>query len=297
MDNQLHPETENQLHPELAFQIGIPQETKKYEVHPSLQVELEAQEESVSPEPDQAIINTAQQAPQNPPVEQSQEKAPETTKDRNWRELRAQTERAKQIEREAQEIARERDFYREQAMRNQKTQEVDEDYRTETEKKLSKEMEELRALVARQSQETENAKRQSATARAEQRLAQDYPDIREIVTDENIQRLETEFPELYNSVIASSNIYSVGAAAYEMIIAKGIAQRVQKSNMNSYENVQKSNTNPNRNRPKSASTVSPQAGETPIQRAGNFMGNSISSEEERKALYAEMIASSRNKAF
>jgi hypothetical protein len=85
----------------------------------------------------------------------------------------------------------------------------------------------------------------------------------------------------------------VGSTAYELIIAKGIAAR--KSNMNSMQNAQ--NSNQNRNKPRSASTVAPQAGETPIQRAGNFMGNSISSEDERKALWAEMIGASKNRAF
>ena len=115
-------------------------------------------------------------------------------------------------------MARERDFYRQQAEK-QSRQEPEEDYHTEDEKKFSREMEELRQQVSKQEQETQKAKQQAAISRAEQRLAQDYPDIRDVVSDENISRLELEYPHLYNSVIASTDVYTVGSAAYEMIIS------------------------------------------------------------------------------
>ena len=286
---------ENQLHPELAFQAGIQQvPQKQYETHPSLIAEVEAEPQvaqEAQPEQEQTDPTVPEPVQSIDIVEEKRHNDKET----NLRELRAQAQRTKQIEREAKEredaLARERDFYREQAMRTQKQQEADEDYRTETEKQLSRQMEELKQQMARQAQETEKAKRQAAVTQAEHRLLQDYPDMREVVTNENIQRLETEYPALYNSVIASNDVYSVGAAAYELIVGKGIAQK--KTPLSHLAQ----SSNPNRNKPRSVSTIAPQTGETPIQRAGNFMGNSISSEEERKALYAEMINASRNRAF
>jgi len=281
---------EDQLHPELAREVMTQQPQKNYDIHPSLQTEVE-----VEMQPDQNLVqkeseDSIQEASHEPIIEKAQQV--NEPKDRQWRAIRQQVEEAKQMKLEAEALARERDFYREQALKQQKTMEAEEDYRSDSEKQLHREMQELKEQIARQAKDTEAAKRQASVASAEARLIQDYPDIKEVVTNENIQQLEQNYPHLYNSVISSSDVYSVGAAAYELIIAKGIAQRSSK-NTASYAQ----QSNPNRNKPRSASTVAPQAGETPIQRAGNFMGNAISSEDERKALYHEMINSARNKVF
>lgn len=281
---------EDQLHPNLVTEALPSQSQKNFSIHPGLQAEMEPEVEQ-----QEHVEEQIQAQPEEPEaiVEASEPERPANdAKSRQWRELRAQADEAKQMKREAEAMARERDFYREQALKQQKPQEVEEDYRTDTEKSLYREMQELKQQVARHAKDTEAAKRQASIASAETRLLQDYPDIKEIVTNENIQLLEQTYPNLYNAVIASSDVYSVGSTAYELIIAKGIAQKSSK-NLPSYAQ----NTNPNRNKPRSASTVAPQAGETPIQRAGSFMGNSESTDDERKALYQEMINSSRNRAF
>ncbi len=281
---------ENQLHPELAFQAGIPQQQKRYDIHPSLQPEV-----MEAPEPVEQEVQAVEEIAEQSPVEQvaQQEEAPiaETPKDRDWRAVRQQADEAKALRREAEAMARERDFYRQQAEKQQIQQPQQDDYRTEYEKQLAHEMAQLRQQVAAQEKETAQAKQQSAIARAEQRLAQDYPDIREVVSDDNIRRLEIEYPHLYNSVIASSDVYTVGSAAYEMIMAKGIYKKPS----NTLHQLANQVSTKNASKPRSVSTVAPQTGETPIARAGNFMGNSISSEDERKALYAEMLNASRNR--
>ncbi|CAM5999021.1 unnamed protein product [Sphagnum balticum] len=231
----------------------------------------------------------------NSPAEQQQSQFQESPKERDWRAVRAQAEEAKHLKREAEAIARERDFYRQQVEKAQQVQQpLEEDYRTDTERQLAQEMADLKSQVAKQREEALKAQQQAAIARAEQRLYADYPDIKEVVSDENIQRLEIEYPHLYNSVIASSDVYNVGSAAYELIKAKGI-YKPKANTLNQL--AQSSNVSRNQAKPRSVSTVAPQTGETPIQAANNFMGNSISSDAERKALYAEMVASSRNRAF
>ena len=99
---------------------------------------------------------------------------------------------------------------------------------------------------------------------------------------------------LYNSVVASNDIYTVGAAAHEMIIAKGIYKKPSNA-LNQI--VQSSNIARNQSKPKSASTISPQGGDTPITKASNFMGNSISSDEEKKAIWAEMKQYARHNTY
>lgn len=282
---------ENQLHPELAFQAGIPQESKKYDVHPSLQAELEPEPEKPEFIPAEQQLSQSEEPEQ--PEEVEQPVVQETAKDRDWRAVRAQAERAKQLEREAEALARERDFYREQASKAQpKVEREEEDYMTDSERRLAREMADLKAQIAQQQKETQKAQQQAALSRAEQRLAQDYPDIKEVVSDENVEQLKLLYPHLYNSAVASSDIYTVGSAAYEFIMAKGIHKKPT-----SVINKLTANQAAARNqaKPKSVSTISPQSGDTPVSRASNFMGNSISSEDERKALYAEMVNASRNK--
>lgn len=284
---------DQQLHPELAYQAGIPQEQKQFDVHPSLQMELDA------PEPVEESVEIAQTAPIQQEVQETVQEQPEPVqeapKERDWRAVRAQADEARRLKHEAEAIARERDFYRQQAERAQKVQQpIEEDYRTDTERQLAQEMAELKSQVAKQREEALKAQQQAVIARAEQRLYADYPDIKEVVSNENIDRLEIEYPHLYNSVIASNDVYNVGSAAYELIKAKGI-YKPKANTLNQL--AQSSNVARNQAKPRSVSTVAPQTGETPIQAANNFMGNSISSDAERKALYAEMVASSRNRAF
>lgn len=289
----MHQQPE-QLHPELARQIGIQQERKTYDVHPSLQIEQEygqeAAEESVG------TTETVVEALPTAPVVQETRAVQEDPRERDWRAVRAKADEAKQVAREKEQLEREIAFYKEQVSRKQynKPEEDEEDYRTDTEKQLQAEMEELKRLVSQQAKDNHLAKQQAASARAEQRLVQDYPDIREVVSDDNIKRLEFDYPHLYNSVIASSDIYTVGSAAYEMIMAKGIYKKTASNVLN---NLSSLNISRNSSKPRSASSVSPQAGETPISKASNFMGNSISSEEERKALYAEMVNASSHKSY
>lgn len=292
---------DQQLHPELAFQAGILHEQKQYDVHPSLQMELDAPEEiadnqQITADNQSMIQETVEN--QTRSIQEMVEiptQQQESVKDRDWRAMRAQADEAKHLKREAEAMARERDFYRQQAEKNQKVQQpIEEDYRTDYEKQLAGEMADLKSQVAKQREETLKAQQQSAIARAEQRLYNDYPDIKDVVSDENIKRLELEYPHLYNSVIASSDVYNVGSAAYELIKAKGI-YKPQATTLNQI--AQSNNVARNQAKPRSVSTVAPQTGETPIKQANTFMGNSISSDDERKALYAEMVNSSRNRAF
>lgn len=277
---------ENELHPEIALQEGFSQEKKQFDVHPSLQMELEAQEEQKEEaKPEIEAVTDNQEAIVDKP------EIVENPKDRDWRAVRAQAEEAKHIRREKEALERERDFYREQAAQRTQQQPQQDDYRTDTEKQLQHQMEELRQQVLRQEKETSQTKQQLAVAKAEQRLTDDFPDIKSVVSDENVERLKTEYPHLYNAVVSSSDVYTVGSSAYEMIIAKGIYKK-QVSPLNQ---LTQTNIARNQAKPRSTSTIAPHAGESPIKQAASFMGNSISSEEERKALYAEMLHSSRNR--
>ena len=294
-------EEEIQLHPEIAFQAGFSQVNKFHDVHPSLATELQ-------PEPE--VIDDVQKTNTNPeimvesqtsevqPVVEIQtqhEPLPEKPQDRQWRQVRAQAEESKILAREKEQLEREIAFYKQQAQQPQQHKQVVEDeYETDAERKIRLKMAEYEARLAKSEQDTAAAKQQAAIAHGQQRLQADYPDINEVVSNENIERLKYEYPVLYNSVVASNDIYTVGAAAHEMIIAKGIYKKPSNA-LNQI--VQSSNIARNQAKPKSVSTISPQGGDTPISKASAFMGNRDSSDEEKKAIWAEMKKYSRNSSY
>ena len=287
METELSPNQE--LHPEIAFQIGVPQERTHHDIHPSLQAELMPQEQPVVVENQPKIEEEMVENQGN--VEEVVQAAPiEAPRERDWREVRRQAEEAKMLAREKEQLERELNFYRQQQPKQVVTQ-IEDEYLTDTERRLQREMQELKSQIAAQAQETKQAQQQAAVFKAQQQLRKDYADIDTVVSEENIERLKYEYPHLYNSVVASSDVYSVGASAYELIKAKGI----YKAPTNALQQITSGSANRNVNKPKSASTVSPQTGQSPIQQASNFMGQSISSEDERKSLWAEMNAASRNR--
>lgn len=292
---------DNELHPELARETGQVVQQQQYQTHPSLMSDLESQQPQTAPGLDSLppLPSGVQIQQTEPEEEETIEAAPEpeqapvqeSPKDRQWKEVKKKADMAKHLEREKEQLEREVAFYKEQATKQQQKQHTEDDeYLTDSERKMNQRLADIEARALRAEQDARQAQQQAAVSRAQQRLVQDYPDSLEILSDDNIQRLKDEYPHLYNAAIASNDIYSVGATAYELIIAKGIAKR-QTSVINPIAQAR------NNNKPRSASTVRPQSGATPIQQASNFMGNSISSEEERKALYAEMVNSSRNKVF
>lgn len=270
MEEQLNPDA--QLHPEIANQIGVQQEKKLHDVHPSLRAELEPEEEVVEKQAsnEEEVVENPTEEPTVDTLSTAQ--VQETSKDKNWRALREEAARSKELERELQ-------FYRNQPPPKASDDEDLDEYTTKKE---------LRALEQRQRElesRAQKAEQAAAVSRAERRLIEDYPDIRDVVSDANIQRLQDEHPHLYNSVIASSDVYTVGAAAHEMIIAKGI----YKKSADTLKSIAASNSSVrNKAKPASASQVAANSGTTPIARANSYMGNSISSEDERKAIWAEM---------
>lgn len=266
---------EIELHPEIAQQEGFVQTVQQHEVHPALM----ADEPRVSQQYIEPVAAPEQEVEAAPEQEQPVPVVQESPKDRQWRELKASAEQAK---REKEQLAREIEIYKD-LVAQQKAQEHnhEDDYDTVSERKINERLKAVEARAAQAEKEAQEARRQAAVSRGEQRLLEDYPDIREVVSDANIKRLQDEYPHLYNSVISSNDVYTVGAAAHEMIVAKGIYRKPA---------MQANNSIVNRNlaKPKSASSIAPTSGETPISRAQNFMGASISSEDERRAIWKEM---------
>jgi hypothetical protein len=99
--------------------------------------------------------------------------------------------------------------------------------------------------------------------RVESRLRANFPDIFKVVTTENMKALAEVEPELVATIISSPDTYSQHVAAYKNIKKYGIG--TEDPNAMEKERAQK-----NLAKPRSASTVSPRQGESPLAEADRF---------------------------
>lgn len=171
--------------------------------------ETEYQEEVITEEQPQE--EQQQEAPPPPPIPpQYQEDAQE----RNWREMRKKVER---LEKEAEEL-------RQQQLQKQSEPDIDPDEFL-TYGQLQKIKQEEEAKRAKQEQERLAKEREAQIERekmeAPQKLKSQYKDFSDIVTQENINKLVKEDPEIAQSLeVYNDKPYIQGKLAYEIIKAR-----------------------------------------------------------------------------
>lgn len=123
-------------------------------------------------------------------------------------------------------------------------------------KALKREVRQLNEAVAKA-----NAEREKLAAEA--RLRANYPDIFSVVTKDNMEELAKVEPELVESIITSPNTYSQHIAAYKLIKKYGIGTQDPYAE-------DKARAQRNMAKPKSAATVAPRMGESPLSDAERF---------------------------
>ncbi len=84
-------------------------------------------------------------------------------------------------------------------------------------KHLKKYIRELKNEVKRTKEELTQYNTRSVQQYAEERLKRTYTDIDSVVTQENLQRLAQAKPSLYRSIVANTDLYDRGEAAYDAI--------------------------------------------------------------------------------
>jgi hypothetical protein len=157
-----------------------------------------------------------QQAHQSHTPEEVAEEKPRYSKDENFARLR---ETKEQLERENREL---RQWYERQA--KQQPAEVEEDIGVDDDdivegkvvKRLYNELRELKKF--KQSYEQEKV------ASIPERLKSKFSDFEQVVTQENVEKLKNLEPELYASIISSSDLYAKGVSAYKTLKALGIVK-------------------------------------------------------------------------
>lgn len=135
--------------------------------------------------------------------------------------------------------------------------------------------------VKEMKEELERTKKQLesfSTSSIELQLRSKFNDFDQIVTNENLERLSREKPSLYRSIIANPDLRDKGETAYDAITTFLQPGKYAKEDRRIDEN---------KNKPRSASTVSPQASDSPLARVGDYDRRTLSA-ERKKEIYREM---------
>lgn len=117
-------------------------------------------------------------------------------------------------------------------------------------------------------------------------LNKKYTDFEQVMSNENIEKLEQLEPEVAAALISSSNPYAARVTAYKFIKNLGIAQ--DETMVKDHQRAQG-----NAAKPKPLASVASQQGTSPLSKANAFE-NGLT-EELAKQLRAEMVAAMKNR--
>ena len=232
------------------------------------------------------------------PTEQEQStEAPQATQQNNQdsqkeSNMRILRERAETAERRALELER---MVQMNMSQNQTTkmQVIDEDDDFDISDDTYIEGKHLKKYVKGLKQELKNTKKQfeaynqqNALTQAEMRLKSQFNDFEVVVNRENLAKLEQQKPALYRTILANQDIYDKGYTAYELIKNSGIIA-------DQYQELDK-RVEENRSKPRSAANASPQSGDTPLARVGDY-DRRVLTEDRKDQLRRQVEEAKRNK--
>jgi DNA repair exonuclease SbcCD ATPase subunit len=211
-------------------------------------------------------------------------------KELNLRQLRKDRER---FERERDDaLKRLEESERRYAQKNEKqSAEQEDDYNINVGadefaegKHLNKVVERINKMEQKLEAKMNAFHKQTQAATVENRIKVEYPDFDRVVSAENVEILKDRAPRLAQSIGDDKNEYNQAVAAYEAIMELGIAQKAPTVNRN-VENIKK-----NMNKPRPASSVSPQNGDSPLTAANSF-ANGLT-DEMKQEIYKRMVNNS-----
>lgn len=139
-------------------------------------------------------------------------------------------------------------------------------------KHLAKYVKKIKQLEQQQRQYIQ----QTTESTAEMRLKSQYPDFDKVMTLENVQMFSSAYPELAKTINSSSDLYEKASSAYTLIKKFGIY------NDQPFE-ADKQKAIANASKPRPLASVSPQQGDSPMQRANAF-SNGLTKELKEQLL-------------
>lgn len=216
----------------------------------------------------------------------------DSSKETSMRILR---ERAESAERRTMELERmmQMNMSQQRPQQNNRLQIEEEDEYLDVTDDNYIEGRQLKKYVKSLKQELKNTKKQfeeynqqNALHQAEIRLKNQFNDFDSVVNKDNLERLQHQKPVLYRTILANADIYDKGYAAYEMIKSSGILN-------DQYEDIDRK-VEENRSRPRAAANASPQSGDTPLTRIGDY-DRRILSEDRKDMLRKQVEEAKRNR--
>lgn len=126
---------------------------------------------------------------------------------------------------------------------------------------------------------------QSSESMVETKIKSNMPDFNEVVSKENVERLNREYPEIAQTLRDTPDLYNKASAAYSIMKNFGFHKDMtyEEDKMKAIKNSQK---------PRPVASVSPQQGDSPLSKANAF-ANGLS-KDLQKQLLAEMAAARKN---
>lgn len=227
----------------------------------------------------------------------AQEKKEDTSKQESQKEtsmriLRERAEAAERRTRELEHMVQMNMSQKEQKTKIQLVDDEDDEFDVIADdsyiegKQLKKYIKGLKQEIKKTKNEFQEYHKQSSLNQAEMRLQSQFTDFDNVVTKENLEKLSYQKPALYRTIFANSDTYDRGYTAYELIKNSGIVS-------NEYNDLDRK-IEDNKSRPRSSSNASPQVGETPLARIGDY-DRRILTEERKDQLRKQVEEAKRNK--
>lgn len=213
-----------------------------------------------------------QQIDQSQQVEEAKEEAKEVLRSKEYN-LRIMRERMESIERENQEYKRILQQQQQPVEKDDLDDDVEDDSFIEAKqykkniRNIQKDLKETKKLL-------EENTRNNELNSAQVSLKAQFNDFDDVVTEENLKKLSDSQPVLYRTLLAAGNIYDRGYSAYAIIKNGNISKKDSQ-----YSNQDK-RLEENKAKPRAIGNASPQAGDTPLSKVGDYDRRILT--EERK---------------
>ncbi len=132
-------------------------------------------------------------------------------------------------------------------------------------------------------QKTQAQLDQLTTALATLQLRAEHPDINNIVTDENLEKLSRVKPHIYRSIMANPDFVDRGKVAHDAITTWIKPEKHIEQDRRLEEN---------KNKPRTSSSVGPQQSETPLTRVGDYDRRILSNADKDRIMKEVQLAKS-----
>jgi len=167
---------------------------------------------------------------------------------------------------------------------NEQDFDIDEDALVEG-KYVKKVVNEIKSLK----KQLETFKNQTSQISVEAKIKAHFPDFEDVVSKENVEILNAEYPEIAQSLKDTKDIYAKAKAAYTVMKKFGIGQIDQEQIMKQKEKIK---AVANVQKPRPLASINPQQGDSPLSKANAF-ANGLTKDLQAQLLKEMMDAKKR----